>query len=144
MEVFGLIVSFIALSLALFTYIKHDIKLKKQSAQLNDYHLEKIEVEREERLKAIIEASSKDSGKGRKIIKIFNRGKSIAKDVKVIIPEVGGFTLGDNPSPIDILPQHEINITLFLFNNHPDKLTIEFMWSDDYKSENRESQTIQL
>lgn len=37
MEIIGLIISIIALLLAIFTYFNHDIKIKKQSELINDY-----------------------------------------------------------------------------------------------------------
>jgi hypothetical protein len=144
MDILGLIVSFIALFFALFTYIKHDIKLKKQSEQINKYQLEKINVEKEEKLKAIIEADAIDSGKGNKLIKVLNKGKAIAKDVKVIVPELSGCSIREYPSSMDLKPQQGIDILLFLFAGHPDTITIEFKWSDDFKNDNQDSQTIQL
>lgn len=144
MDILGLIVSFIALFFGLFTYIKHDIKLKKQSEQINKYQLERINIEKEEKLKAIIEADAVDSGKGNKLIKVINKGKAIAKDVKVIVPELPGYSIREYPSSMDLKPQQGMDILLFLFPGHPDTIRIEFKWSDDFKNDNQDTQTIQL
>ena len=56
MGIVGIIISILALSLSIFTYLKHDKKIKQQSKMLNKYHLEKIEKEKEEEQKARIEA----------------------------------------------------------------------------------------
>ncbi len=39
METASFIISLLAISLALFTYIKHDLKIKKQSELINNYQL---------------------------------------------------------------------------------------------------------
>ncbi|MGK0447482.1 MAG: hypothetical protein ACJA2M_001256 [Polaribacter sp.] len=145
MEIAGIIISIFALSLSIFTYFKHNKKIKEQSVLLNKYHLEKIEKEKEEEKKAIIEANVITGHKGTKIIKVYNRGKSIAKNVNILIPENDGYKVFINPCPIDILPQNGIEIKLSTFlGKRPCKIEVEFEWSDDFKERNKESQTIQI
>ena len=91
MEIAGLIISLIAISLALFTYFKHDITIKQQAKLLNKYQLEKIKVDKEDEKKALIEANVIKADKGKRIIKVYNKGKSTAKQVNVIIPDINGY-----------------------------------------------------
>ena len=144
MEIAGLIISILALFLALFTYFKHDLKIKKQSSLLNKYQLEKIENEKEEERRAIIEANVLKLDKGVRKIKVYNKGKSIARDVNVIIPNLDGFQVTNNPCPIEIRPQNGMEITLIVFMGGPDKFEIEFEWKDDHSDRNIDKQTIQI
>lgn len=145
MEIVAIIISLLALSLAVFTYFKHDLKIKQQAALLNKYQLEKIENEKEEEKRAVIEANIvKANNKGTRIIKVYNKGKSIAKKVNVIIPDIEGFQVINNPCPIDIRPQNGIDISSVVSMEAPDKIIIEFEWQDNFKDSNNDSQTIQL
>lgn len=145
MEIAGFIISVIALFSAAYTYFIHDKKIKQQSALLNEYQLDKIEKEKKEEKKAIIEARIEKGHNGNRIIKIYNKGKCIAKEVNVIIPETDGFFVFNNPCPIDIRPQNGIDITLGAFiENCPDKIEISFEWSDDFAKNNKDKQPIQF
>lgn len=145
MDIVGIIISLIALFLSAFTYFKHDKKIKEQSALLNKYHLDKIEKEKREEKKAIIEANVIRGLKGNRTIKIYNRGKCIARKVNVIIPKCDGFRVFNNPCPIDIRPQNGIEISLGAFlENCPDTIDIYFEWIDDFDENNKDKQAIQL
>jgi hypothetical protein len=144
MEIIGIVISLIALSLTLFTYFKHDLKIKQQAALLNKYQLEKNDNEKEEQKRAIIETKVIKADKGTRILKVYNRGKSTAKQVNVIIPDVKGLRIFNNPCPIDIRPQNRIDISLAVTLEGPDKINIEFEWKDNFKVNNTDSQTIQL
>lgn len=144
MEIAGLVISIIALLLALFTYFKHDLKIKKQAALINKYQIEKIEKEKTGEKKAVIEANVIKGNKGTRQLKIYNKGKSIAKNVIVTIPNIDGFQVINNPCPIDIKPQNGIEISLIVFMGSPEKIDIEYKWSDDFSDINNDKQTIQL
>lgn len=144
MNVLAIIISSLALIFSAFTYLKYDKKIKQQSSLLNEYHLAKIEREKEEQRRAIIEANVVSESKGRDLIKVYNKGKSIAKSVNVTIPKNNGYKVLNNPCPIDIKPQNGIEIMLIPFNSCPDKIEISFEWKDDFKEKNVDSQMIQL
>lgn len=144
MEIAGLVISIIALLLALFTYFKHDLKIKKQAALINKYQIEKIEKEKTGEKKAVIEANVIKGNKGTRQLKIYNKGKSIAKNVIVTFPNIDGFQVINNPCPIDIKPQNGIEISLIVFMVRPDKIDIKYNWSDDFSDINNDKQTIQL
>lgn len=145
MNILAIIISSLALIFSVFTYLRHDKKIKQQSSLLNKYHLERIEKEKIEEKKAIIEANVIPSQKGSRIIKVYNKGRSIARNVDVKIPPNNGYHVFTNPCPIDIRPQNGIEIKLgALIEGHPNKIEIEFEWSDDYNGHNNEKQTIQI
>jgi Na+-translocating ferredoxin:NAD+ oxidoreductase RnfG subunit len=144
MNVLAIVISSLALIFSAYTYFKHDKKIKQQSRLLNQYNLEKIEKEKEEEKKAKIEAFVVKEYKGTRTIKIYNKGKSIAKSVNVIIPKNDGYEVINNPCPIDIKPQKGIEVMLILSTNYPDKIEIGFEWKDDFNEKNIDSQMIQL
>jgi hypothetical protein len=144
METAGLVISIIALLLTIITYFKHDNKLKKQEALLNKYQLEKIDSEKVEEKRAIIEANVIRSDRGSMVLKIYNRGKSTGRNVNVMIPEIAGVHVINNPCPIDIRPQGGIDINMAATMEAPDKIKIDFEWQDSFKDYNKDSQYIQI
>lgn len=137
MEIAGLIISVLALLVPCLIYVKHDYKIKKQE-------FEKNEREKISEKKAIIEANIIKNIRGESHIKIYNKGKSIAKNVFVTIPKMDGYEVYNIPCPIDLKPQCGIDISLFLFIGAPDKIDIKYEWSDDFSETNNDTQTIQL
>lgn len=145
MDILAIAISALALIFSGFTYLRHDKKIKQQSSILNKYHLEKIEKEKIDEKKAIIEANVMSGQKNSRIIKVYNKGKSIARNVIVKIPESNEYHVFKNPSPIDIRPQNGIEIKLGAFiESHLDKIEIEFEWSDDFKEKNTATQMIPI
>lgn len=144
MEILGLIVSFLALGFSIFTYLKHDSKIKKQSALINQYQIDKINEEKEKSTRAIIEGNLIKQNKGKRVLKVYNKGKSTAKDVQVNFPDIKGLMMGSNPSPIEIRPQQSIDFDFFVSSGAPDIITIEFKWKDGFSSENFDKPTFQI
>jgi len=147
MAIAGLVISCFALLWGLFTYFKHDKKIKSQDEKIKQYKLELIEKQKENEKKAIIEAYIIKGESYKRIIKVYNKGKAIAKNVNVILPEINNFHVSHNPCPIDIRPQNNIDIEIRAFmskDNINSKIDIEFEWSDDFCELNTDRQTIQL
>jgi hypothetical protein len=144
MEIIGLIVSAAAIILSLYTYFKHDKIINEQSKILNEYNIEKINKEKIEDKKAIIEAYVINMDKGERIIKVYNKGKAVAKNVNIIVPESNGYNVYKNPSPIDIRPQNSVEVKLVRFSGGSGKTDLTFEWTDDFKEDNIDIQTIQL
>jgi hypothetical protein len=144
MEIIGIILSIMAIALSAYTYFNHDRKIKKQEKLLNDYQLAKVEKEKIELRRAMIDAKVLKKRDGLNGIIICNTGKSIARSVYVTIPEDELYEVLNNPCPIDLRPQQSIEITMALFNNFPDKIELKFEWKDEFKEVNIEMQPIQL
>jgi len=144
MEIIGLIISVAAILFSLFTYLKHDRKINEQSKILNEYNIERINKEKNEAKKAIIEAYVYSADRGMRIIKVYNKGQTVAKNVNIIIAEVRGIGVMKNPSPIEIRPQNSVEIKLSKSLAAPEKIDLTFEWSDDFNENNRDIQTIQL
>lgn len=145
MEIAGLIISVIAILFTGFTYFKHDSKIKKQEKLLNDYQLAQIESEKIESLKANVEANIYEVKQGKNAIKVYNKGKAIARHVNVIIPDSDKYIkIGTNPCPIDLKQNQSIEFIILLSTEYPDKITITYEWGDGVNENNVESQDLQL
>lgn len=144
MSIIAIIISLLALILSFYTYLKHDRIIKDQSRQINQYQLEKIDNERVDLKKALIEASVMKE-RGKRTIYVYNKGKCVATNVEVIIPESDYYMIFSNPCPININPQNSIKILLSAIAvGCPNKIDLTFKWEDDFNKTNEATQTIQL
>lgn len=143
-QIIPITISAFALLLSLFTYFRHDAKIKRQSALINQFQLEKFRKETDSEKKAIIEANVINREKRKRIIKVYNKGKAIAKNVAVTFPGEPNVMISDYPASIDIRPQNSMEIYVHAFVGSPDTLQIDFEWQDNLKSDNKDSQTIQI
>jgi hypothetical protein len=144
LQIIPIAISSAALFLSLYTYLRHDAKIKKQNVLLNQLQLEKFQKESTSEKRAIIEANVINREKGKRIIKVYNKGKAIAKNVSVTFPGNPNVMISDYPPSIDIRPQHSIEIYIHTFAGSPDTMQIDFGWEDNLKSNNRDSQTVQI
>lgn len=139
-----IVISVVAFGFSLYTYCKHDRKIKEQDELINRFTLEQFEKEKELEKRAIIQASVIKRDKGRREIKVYNKGKTIAKNVVVTFPENPNLIMDEYPSPIDILPHHSIEIRTNIFYGSPRTTEIAFEWEDGVKLDNKGSQVLQL
>lgn len=125
-------------------YKRHDKKLKTQQRQINEFNLKKFRQRKEDEKKAIIEANVIKGIRGKRTVKIYNKGKAIAKNVRVSFSDTKNVNISDFPSPIDIKPQKSINIDIKPFKKAPDMLKLNWEWQDEFSSQNQDSDIIQL
>lgn len=143
-QIIPIVISSSALLLSLYTYFRHDAKIKNQSALINQFQLEKLKKETESEKKAIIEANVIIREKGKRIIKVYNKGKATAKNVAVTFPGDPNVMIPDYPTSMEIRPQTSMEIYIHAHMGSPDTLQINFEWQDNFKSDNKDSQTIQI
>ncbi len=145
-EISALLIAFLSLIGSLYTYYRFNKKLKKQEILINDFQIDKNKKENEELNKAEIEANSNYNGKGNNTIYIYNKGKSEARNVNVIIPdEEDIFVINkDKLFPTNILPRNSVKFIIEASMNAPDKIDIILKWEDNFKKDNNKSQPIQL
>lgn len=137
-------ISTFSLLFSLFTFIRHDNKIKKQNNLINSFQLEKFRKEIEADKKANIEVNVIRKEKGLRILKVYNKGKAIAKNVNVNFPKNSNVAILDYPSSFILKPQNSIEISMHVFNESPNSLEIDLEWVDDFNPYNKESQIIQL
>lgn len=139
-----IIISVLALGFSLYTHFKYDDKIKKQNALINKFTLEKLKKEVELEKKAIIEVNVLRGDKSKITLKVYNKGRAIAKNVRVTFPGDPNVHIREYLSPVDINPQNSMEIFLTVFMGSPSTLQIDFEWEDGFKLDNRGSQVIQL
>ena len=143
-QIIPIAISAMALLLSIFTYFRHDAKIKKQSTLINQFQLEKFKKETDSEKKAIIEANVINREKGKRIIKVYNKGKSTAKNVAVSFQDEPNVMISDYPTSIEIRSQNSIEIYIQTFVGSPDTLQMNFEWEDNFKPDNKDIQTIQI
>ena len=144
LHVIPILISACALTLSMYTYFKHDAKIKKQNALINEFQLEKLKKETDSEKKAIIEANVISKEKGKRIIKVYNKGKCTARNVIVTFPNKPNIIISDYPPTMNIKAQNSMEIIVFAFAESPDILQVEFEWQDEMELHNKDSQTIQI
>jgi hypothetical protein len=147
----SLIISILALCLSLITYFVHDIRIKKQERVINDYQLSQINEERQQKKQAAVKANIISKPGGTRIIKVFNSGKAVARNINFKILTQGNFhTLNsENLFPYELLnPQESTEFTLVIFkgsvNGNVDKIKVETTWEDDSSTQNKYEQLLTL
>jgi len=138
--------SLLAIVLTLIMYFMHDKRLKRQEEKLNSYQLKKITNEESENKKALIKGNIVKGDKGRRTLKVFNAGKSIAYNVKLeFLSNTDSFFNCTNPFPYELMnPQDYTEMIFHLTMNCPDTIKVRFIWNDDFKSENEFIQVLTL
>ena len=139
------LLSLIAIIGTIFTYFKHDRKIKAQEKLINDYQLGKIEEEKIQKRQAVVRASLIAGNKGHRILRIYNKGKATARNVRLIIKDEPDYLYATNPFPFPMLNEGEyVNLNIELHKGLPDDISFEILWDDEYKSDNSHEQTVQL
>lgn len=147
MEQFGIIIASISLLFTLFTFFFYEHRLKKLDIILKDYEVKTIAKKEEDDKKASIKANIINSGKGERIIKIYNDGKSNARNIRIEImcDYSSTFISGKEKFPFDLLnPQENTEIRLRLTNASPDTIKIFLFWDDEFGKNRKHEQILTL
>lgn len=149
LEVISIAISIVAILGSLTTYLVHEKKLKSQERKINEYQIRKFEAEDAEMKKAFIRANLIKGDRGKRIIKIYNKGKATARNVCFSIVEGDDIEnklfIGHNPFPLQYMNEHDyVDLIIHLHSGSPDQVTIRLTWEDDFKSDNVHSQILIL
>lgn len=146
MDIVSVILAVFALALSAYTYFAHDRRLKKQEQRLNEYQLRSLAQSEEENKKAVIRAKTVKYKSGNRMLFICNEGKSKARNLKVEMPDAEQVYASRPAFPLsyeELLPGANREVLLHL-SEGDDELTLSYEWADDFKRDNKESQTIDL
>lgn len=139
------LLSVIAIIGTVYTYLKHDRKIKAQEKLINDYQLGKIEEEKIQKRQAVVRASLIPGTKGHRILRVYNKGKATARNVRLIIKDEPDYLYTTNPFPFPALNESEnVDLNIHLHMGSPDDISFEILWDDEYSSDNSHEQTVQL
>jgi hypothetical protein len=84
--------------------------------------------------------------RGNRILKIFNAGQAIAKNVNVewLNPNDEVFVQWEFGMIGDITPQSGRSYNIALCEGHPETMRLRYSWDDDYKDNNQFEEDVQL
>ena len=145
MEQASLILSIIALLGSLATYIVHDRKIKKQEAKINEYQLAKIKEEEEDSKKAQVCGNIIKYDKGKRVLKVYNKGKAPAKNIRIEGIDENMYFDGTELLPFGLLnPQEAFELTFNIYNINQHVLKITIHWDDLSNNDNTFTQQLSL
>ena len=142
----SLAISILALCGSAFTYFVHDGKIKRQERKINEHQLAKITEEQIERKKASIKANLIKRPGGNNLLKIYNSGKSAARNVRMeTSSDADTYTLleRDEIFPFEIInPQEGTEVVFLSYEGATVKIKFKFIWDDEYQLDNIYEQII--
>ena len=147
MEIASFVIAVLALVFSGYTYFAHDKKIREQEIQLNSYQIRAFKQTEEEQQKAKIRGNIIPSRTlGVRILKIFNAGQAVAKNVNVewLNPDDLVMAQWDFGSIGEISPQNGRQYIITLCERHPETMRLRYTWSDDYNDNNVFEEDVQL
>lgn len=142
MENVSLILSILAIVGSLMGYLLHDRRLKAQELKINAYNLFKIESEQLELKKAEVRASLIKGDRGKCTVKIYNKGKSRAHQVRLIMDDQD-FLISNTAFPLAFMnSQESAEFYIHLTMGSPDSMLLKIMWDDNYQKNNEHQQIL--
>lgn len=142
----SLLLSILALIANVFTYFKHDKKLKEQERKINEYQLKQIEKEDLESKKAAIRGNIVKGLKGGRTLKVYNSGRATARNIRVEGLDVNGVIhRGGDIFPYELMnPQDYTELTIHLVMGCPSTLKLKYIWDDEFGLNNEFEQILTL
>lgn len=142
-DVFSLIALFLSVYAIYKTsqFNKRQESLIESQEQLNRKYLEKEELESIEKKKAYLRARLVKIGSNRRL-KISNRGKAVAKNVRIGLPDDKNFVTAkiDSMFPLESLePDDNIELTTANCLFEKTKYMIQLFWEDEFSSANEKT-----
>ena len=146
MELYSLVISVLALIASVFTYLRHDKKLKEQERRINEYQLKQIEKENLENKKAAIRGNIVKGLKGGRTLKVYNSGCAIARNIRVEGLDVNGVIhRGDDIFPYELMnPQDYTELTIHLVMGCPQTIKLKYIWDDEFGDNNAFEQVLTI
>ena len=146
MELYSLVISVLALIASVFTYLRHDKKLKEQERRINEYQLKQIEKEDLESKKAAIRGNIVKGLKGGRTLKVYNSGRATARNIRVEGLDVNGiFYMRRDIFPYELMnPQDYTEVTIHLVACCPSTIKLKYIWDDEYGDNNEFEQVLTI
>ena len=146
MELYSLIISVLALIASVFTYLRHDKKLKEQERRINEYQLKQIEKEDLESKKAAIRGNIVKGLKGGRTLKVYNSGHATARNIRVEGLDVNGiFYMRRDLFPYELMnPQDYTELTMHLTCGCPSTIKLKYIWDDEFGDNNEFEQVLTI
>lgn len=141
-----LIISCLALGVSVFTYFKHDKKIKAQEQIINDYQINKIAKENEESKKASIRGNIIKGDRGKRTLKVYNCGKATANNIRVEGLDIDSLVvMRNNLFPYELMnPQDYTELIIYIVKGSPSTIKLKYIWDDDFGRNNEFEQVLTL
>lgn len=141
-----LIISCLALGVSVFTYFKHDKKIKAQEQIINDYQINKIAKENEESKKASIRGNIIKGDRGKRTLKVYNCGKAAARNIRVEGLDIESLAVIRNGLfPYELMnPQDYTELIICIVKGSPSTIKLKYIWDDDFGRNNEFEQVLTL
>ena len=125
----------------IYTYIRHDKKLKSQEVILNDLQIKQLEKEAANEKKAEMKANILHNHNGTARIRFVNAGKVDAQNVRIEIlssdKEMEGIYHHSSFGPYNVInPQSHREETMHLIDGYPDVICLKIIWDDKFQRDN--------
>ena len=142
----SLLLSVLALIASVFTYFKHDKKLKEQERKINEYQLKQIEKEDLESKKAAIRGNIIKGLKGSRTLKVYNSGRATAHNIRLYGLNVEGvISRYDDIFPYELMnPQDYTELTIHLVMGCPQTIKLKYIWDDEFGDNNAFEQVLTI
>ena len=146
MELYSLIISVLALIASVFTYLRHDKKLKEQERRIDEYQLKQIEKENLENKKAAIRGNIVKGLKSGRTLKVYNSGRATARNIRVEGLDVNGiFYMRRDIFPYELMnPQDYTELTMHLTCGCPSTIKLKYIWDDEFGDNNEFEQVLTI
>ena len=146
MELYSLIISVLALIASVFTYLRHDKKLKEQERRINEYQLKQIEKEDLESKKAAIRGNIVKGLKSGRTLKVYNSGRVTARNIRVEGLDVNGLIhRADELFPYELMnPQDYTEVTIHLVVGCQSTIKLKYIWDDEFGDNNEFEQVLTI
>lgn len=119
---------------------KKQTEFAEANAKLNKFLLMKEEEEKLQRVKADISANFVSMGKNKQVLKIFNKGKGTAKNVRLEFLEGDGLFIESEVTdkfPVPILESFQrVDLTAINEFRSASRIHVKLIWDDDFGKDN--------
>lgn len=127
--------------------VKDSVEENSVDMEYKKLQIAKLKAEADARLKAVIRGNIIESRtKGNRILKIFNAGQAIAKNVNVewLNPDDEVIVQWEFGMIGEISPQNGRSYNITLCIGHPETMRLRYTWDDDYQENNVFEEDVQL
>lgn len=127
--------------------VKDSVEENSVDMEYKKLQIAKLKAEAEARLKAVIRGNIVESRtRGNRILKIFNAGQAVAKNVNVewLNPDDEVIVQWEFGLIGEISPQNGRSYNIALCMGHPETMRLRYTWNDDYQENNVFEEDVQL
>lgn len=122
-------------ALATLLFYRHQQKINLTTEKLNQLLIKRETEQDQEKQKADLSANFIKVGKHNHRLKVFNRGKCDARNVRIELPTGNGPLIASDVHskfPVPVMEQHQsIELIAAVSMGSPTRMTIKLIWDDD-------------